>query len=74
MRPSYVSGAHWWNGTAEILNPNPQRMNTIATTSSAIASPSASDAPMSVSLVDPVAPYSRLMPYNSTADANTPSR
>ena len=54
--PSYVSGAHWWNGTAEILKPKPQRMNTIATTSRAIASPSASAAPMSVSFVEPVAP------------------
>ena len=29
---------------------------------------------MSVNFVKPVAPYSRLMPYSSTALANTPSR
>ena len=27
--PSYTSGAHIWNGTAEILNANPTSMNTI---------------------------------------------
>src|SRR6478752_1158630 len=31
--PSYVSGAHEWNGTAEILNANPHSTNTTATTS-----------------------------------------
>ena len=37
-------------------------------------SSSANRAPISVSFVVPVAPYSRLIPYSSTALANTPSR
>ena len=45
-----------------------------ATTSSPVRSLSVTAAPMSVSSVEPVAPYSRLMPYSSTALANTPSR
>src|SRR2546423_13538086 len=28
--PSYASGAHWWNGTAAILNPNPTRIRSTA--------------------------------------------
>ena len=31
--PSYVSGAHVWNGTAETLNAKPTMTNTTATTS-----------------------------------------
>ena len=69
-----MSGAHVWNGTAETLKAKPAMTNTMATTSRPIRSPSARLAPMSVSSVDPVAPYSRLMPYSSTALANTPSR
>ena len=69
-----MSGAHVWNGTADTLKANPAMTNTMATTSRPIRSPSASAAPMSVSSVEPVAPYSRLMPYSSTALANTPSR
>ena len=54
--PSYVSGAHVWNGTADTLKPKPATTNTTATTSSPMRSFSASAAPMSTSLVDPVAP------------------
>src|SRR5262245_24703985 len=60
--PSYVSGAQVWNGTADTLNANPATMNATATTSSPIRLRSARSAPMSTSLVEPVAPYSRLIP------------
>src|SRR5574337_2132701 len=34
--PSYVSGAHMWNGTSAILNANPATRNIIAIISSAV--------------------------------------
>ena len=30
--PSYTSGVHIWNGTADTLNASPTRINTIANT------------------------------------------
>src|SRR5262245_59286645 len=54
--PSYVSGAQVWNGTADTLKANPAMTNATATTSSPIRFRSASVAPMSTSLVEPVAP------------------
>src|SRR3990170_5077793 len=50
--PSYVSGAHVWNGTADTLKAKPATTNATAITSRPISSPSASAAPMSTSFVD----------------------
>ena len=72
--PWYVSGAHVWNGTADTLKAKPATTNTTATTSSRRARARRGPREMSVNFVEPVAPYSRLMPYSSTALANTPSR
>src|ERR1043166_7219261 len=74
--PSYASGVHMWNGTAETLNAKP--------TSS---SPSASQCigegdrawaaitePMRSRRVLPVTPYVNAMPYRKNALAKAPSR
>ena len=73
--PSYVSGAHVWNGTALTLNAKPTMTNTTPITSMPPSLPlPVTTWPMAVSLVLPVAPYSRLIPYSITALANTPSK
>ena len=33
--PWYTSGVHWWNGTADTLNPNPVARKTNASSASA---------------------------------------
>src|SRR3954451_8850021 len=71
--PSYVSGAHVWNGTAETLKAKPTTQNTMpSVTIGLVVLPS--DAPMSVSNVVPVTPYSNDMPYNMIPEAKTPIR
>jgi hypothetical protein len=54
--PSYVSGAHVWNGTADTLNPNPAMQNTTASVIIGTERPAASASPMSTSLVLPATP------------------
>ena len=60
--PSYTSGAHMWNGTAETLKPMP--MSSSPRPSDAISGSGrpASWAPISDRLVVPVAPYTSAMP------------
>ncbi len=61
--PSYVSGAQLWNGTALTLKAKPMITNTTPTTSMPTCLPPIVMAlPMSVSIVLPTVPYSRLMP------------
>src|SRR5215210_3522766 len=73
--PSYVSGAQKWNGTLDTLNANP------ATTSRMAAraidwSPALPDSALAMpsSLVVPVTPKIRLIPYSITALERTPIR
>src|SRR4029453_2597804 len=51
--PSYVSGAHVWNGTADTLKPNPAMQKTMASVIAGALSAPARAAPMSDSLVLP---------------------
>src|SRR5881394_1888009 len=72
--PSYVSGAHVWNGTADTLNAKPATTNTMASVTIGIDWPVEMVLPMSTSKVLPVTPNSSDIPYSITPDANTPSR
>src|SRR3990172_9467464 len=71
--PWYTSGAHMWNGTAEVLKPKPtsSRPSPIARSGSY---PRPAAAAIRSRLVAPVAPYTRAMPYSINDDANAPSR
>jgi len=61
--PSYTSGDHIWNGTAEILKPKPATRKTIPTTIAGDRLPiSASFTATSEITVVPVIPYTRLKP------------
>src|SRR3984893_1972637 len=64
--PWYTSGVHSWNGAAAILKPSPA---TSMVTLSRAAGGGAPDSArgMSTSVVAPVTPYSRAMPYRGTA-------
>src|SRR3954466_2231236 len=53
--PSYVSGAHVWNGTADTLNANPTTQKTMPRVTIGRVL-SASDAPTLANTVSPVAP------------------
>src|SRR4051794_7275796 len=73
--PSYVSGAQVWNGTAEILNPNPTSTNTMPSVTMCVsAAGDCMKVPMSASTVDPATPKINDMPYSMMAVANTPIR
>ena len=55
--PSYTSGVHMWNGTAETLKPKPMVKNAIPMVSSVDdASPDETTFPMSYTFVLPVEP------------------
>src|SRR5436190_23444089 len=54
--PSYVSGAHWWNGTADTLKPKPTMTNTTASAVAAVTPLSWIDCPMPDSSVVPASP------------------
>src|SRR5512137_526355 len=68
--PSYTSGAQKWKGTAEILKPNPTRMSSKLPISPILG---AADEPISVRLVVPVKPKSRLKPYSMIAEVSAPN-
>ena len=74
--PSYTSGAHMWNGTADTLNPKPtsSRAMPIPSMGRVATVPSASWNAMVWRLVVPVAPYTRAMPYSRNPEANAPRR
>src|SRR3978361_1944284 len=68
--PSYTSGVHMWNGTADTLNANPTSTNTIPTTNPGVAlfgctSSSCND----VRSMVPENPYTREIPYSSRPEA-----
>ena len=64
--PSYTSGVHIWNGTAETLNARPTRMNTIANIEPTFSLLSCSA--INSKLVDPVKPYNKEQPYSNKPD------
>src|SRR5437773_12560578 len=66
--PSYVSGAHVWNGTADTLKANPTTMNMIASVVTGALPSLARYASIPVSSVVPDNPYSRDIPYNITPE------
>ena len=61
--PSYTSGAHIWNGTAEILNAKPTSMKTMPNVKA--YSFEFSLEAIKSKLVDPVKPYINEHPYNN---------
>jgi hypothetical protein len=70
-----VSGAQKWNGTAEILNPNPTITSMTLPSSSGTRSVSAaSTSAMPSSEVVPVKPYTIDMPKSISATDSTPMR
>src|SRR5687767_14763089 len=61
--PSYVSGAHVWNGTAETLKANPMITNSTPTvTTGTDETPVAKASRMSTSTVEPVTPKTSDIP------------
>src|SRR4051794_14405703 len=83
--PWYTRGVHEWNGTAATLNPKPTRSNPNPASSSAdgavgmfeifgpLVMTTRPNWAMRVRFVEPVAPYTRAMPYRKKADENAPS-
>ena len=57
-----------WNGTADILNARPTRINTIAKTAPVFSLLSSLD--IKSKFVDPVKPYNREHPYNNKPEDN----
>ncbi len=72
--PSYASGAHMWNGTAEILNISPTAVVASARKTSGSHSPRpASAIAISRNRVDPLRPYITENPYTRNPLENAPS-
>src|SRR5262249_52749905 len=74
--PSYASGVHIWNGTADTLNAKPTSSRPIASCCIAVGDavwPPTNDA-MRARSVDPVTPYANAIPYRKNALENAPSR
>src|SRR5579863_2163520 len=72
--PSYASGAHMWNGTAEILNSSPTDVVARASSTSGSNGERAPiAAAMSANLVDPEIPYITEKPYARKPLENAPS-
>ena len=67
LAPSYVSGAHAWNGTTAALRNSASSTSTTALR--VMTSPEASAGPKASTLIDPVAPYSSDTPMRNVADA-----
>ena len=61
--PSYTSGVHIWNGTAETLNARPTKINTIAKTAPVFSF--TSSIAIKSKFVEPVNPYNNEHPYNN---------
>src|ERR1700730_18434324 len=74
--PSYASGVHIWNGTAEILNANPTSTRPTDSNSIGVALPpwAARRLPIRSSRVLPVTPYVNAIPYRKNALENAPSK
>src|SRR5450432_520913 len=65
--PSYTSAVHRWNGTAEILNPNPEINNTKA---NICKGPPCKCSESADNVNVPVVPYIKDIPNNSNPDEN----
>ena len=61
--PSYTSGVHIWNGTADTLNARPTKTNTIAKTAPVLSLINWSA--IKSKFVDPVKPYNNEQPYSN---------
>src|SRR5689334_7056022 len=74
--PSYASGVHMWNGTAETLNANPtsSRPSASQCIGDGVSACAAMAWPIRSSRVLPVTPYVNAMPYRKNALAKAPSR
>src|ERR687885_1008530 len=64
--PWYTSGVHSWNGAAAILKPSPATSIVTLSRAAGVGVP-VSTREMSARVVAPETPYSRAMPYSSTA-------
>ncbi len=72
--PSYASGAHMWNGAAEILKSSPMEVVAIArNTTGSHAGRAWMAVTISDSLVDPAIPYITEKPYTRKPVENAPS-
>src|SRR5579885_1984214 len=74
--PSYASGVHMWNGTADTLNAKPTNSSPIARSCIGVGdiACAAIRLPMRSSRVLPVTPYVNAMPYRKNALEKAPSR
>ncbi len=73
--PSYTSGAQSWNGTDEILNPNPTRRRpTPMSNMGSRPAPAATALAILSRSVEPVAPKMSAMPYRKKPEAKAPRR
>src|SRR6266567_3490283 len=60
--PSYASGVHMWNGTAETLKQNPTASRPTASSASVLLGPDAIAVPTTSSLVEPAIVKAKAMP------------
>ena len=74
--PSYVSGAHEWKGTIDILNPIPEITNIALsnTTGESVKDALSKYEEISEKTSWPVSPYRSENPYNISEADNTPNR
>src|SRR6476620_1841905 len=74
--PSYASGVHMWNGTADTLKAKPTSSRPTASSWIAVGATvwEANRLPTRSSRVLPVRPYVNAIPYRKNALENAPSR
>ena len=74
--PSYASGVHMWNGTADTLNAKPTSRKPTASSCIGVGAIAcaAMRLPMRSRRVLPVSPYVNAMPYRKNALEKAPSR
>src|SRR6185369_9577045 len=72
--PSYASGVHMWNGTADTLNANPTARRPTASSASVVLGPDATAVATASRRVEPAIVKANAMPYRKNALENAPSR
>src|SRR5258708_29996512 len=72
--PSYASGVHMWNGTADTLKQKPTARRPTARSDSVLFGPDAMAVPTTSSRVEPAIVNANAMPYRKNALENEPSR
>src|SRR6266568_3289215 len=72
--PSYASGVHMWNGTAETLKQKPTASRPMVSHASVGVGPDAIAAPTTSRRVDPDIVNANAMPYRKNALEKAPSR